>query len=275
MVEEDVTARLQHLLEATWFVMAGGERCVATGAGSRPGDPLADLLFALLVAPTFCSIDAQLRATGIVPALPHTATLPDTETLADFPFSLVTWHDDLAIPISAPDCQELFRACSTATQIVHDAFLSRGLQLNTAKGKTELLVSPVGPGRNAALTRACSGPPLQVLPDFGPLQTVHFTLAYKHLGSAIAYDGVLSPEICTRLALAHREAKPLANKIWRDAPHYCLSQLGTFQGPAWSRHVVRSSTTGAATLAGWNASPPCQDLSSRCPCYRASGVLMD
>ena len=46
-LEKEVTNRLTHLLQATWFVMAGGDRIVATGAGSRPGDPLADLVWSV------------------------------------------------------------------------------------------------------------------------------------------------------------------------------------------------------------------------------------
>ena len=91
-LEKEVTNRLTHLLQATWFVMAGGDRIVATGAGSRPGDILTD---------------ARLRQAGVVPDLPHTASLPATRDLGDHPLSMVTWHDDLAIPLAATSSQDL------------------------------------------------------------------------------------------------------------------------------------------------------------------------
>ena len=70
-VEETLIARLQHLLEATWFVMSEGTRLVSTGAGSRPGDPLADLIFALIVGPVLQSLHLQLSEAGHAPQLSY------------------------------------------------------------------------------------------------------------------------------------------------------------------------------------------------------------
>ena len=44
--------RLKDILSSTWFLMMGASHPVATERGTRPGDPLADLLYAF--SPEFC-----------------------------------------------------------------------------------------------------------------------------------------------------------------------------------------------------------------------------
>ena len=147
---------MSHLLRATWFVMAGGDRIVATGAGSRPGTPWQMSCLPCLLPRS--SAKWMLAFGRLVWFLICLIRLSAGYAGLGRPLSLVTWHD-LAILLTAASSQDLLQACATATAIVHDTFRSR------QKRKTEILLSPQGQGRGTALTRACSSVPLPVLPD--------------------------------------------------------------------------------------------------------------
>eukprot|EP00434_Breviolum_minutum_P003484 symbB.v1.2.003065.t1/scaffold124.1/size443775/5 len=119
----------------TWFTQRGTAlqptEVVHTLRGTRPGSPVADVGFNLLMSDILT--DLQQR-------------LDNDETLqahnADFPVNIppITWVDDLAIPIHASHPSTLSVVIQAVLQHVHEVFYARGLQINYDKGKTEVVV---------------------------------------------------------------------------------------------------------------------------------------
>ena len=124
--------------------MMGASQPVATERGTRPGDPLADLLYAFAMAGALKDIEQGLHDEGITPSLHLAGVLTPNPPAALAPS--VSWHDDAAFMFCSDRAKDLEVAASTCARIVWAAFHSRGLALSFAPSKTELLLTPCGPG---------------------------------------------------------------------------------------------------------------------------------
>ena len=86
MPEDAITAglashlkrRLGDALHNTWFSVRDATSPIATAKGTRPGDPLADILFALILAPPLKRLNTLLRETGLTPTVTTGGILPGT-----------------------------------------------------------------------------------------------------------------------------------------------------------------------------------------------------
>ena len=55
----------------SWITTNGRATATMTSAGSRPGEPLADLIFNFITAAIFHDLDLQLRAQGLVDVIEY------------------------------------------------------------------------------------------------------------------------------------------------------------------------------------------------------------
>ncbi|CAE6968992.1 unnamed protein product [Symbiodinium sp. CCMP2592] len=192
----------------TFFVMDGLQDITATTVGSRPGDAISDTMFALAATSLLAEVGDQLSGCG----------LPG--------YSVPTWADDLALPITAP-APRLGEAMELTGRVLHQACLKRAMQPNYGQGKTEALVSFTGPGARLAakdLFRTGAGcVELQVVPKV-PLRCV---FQYKHLGTTLAAKARPAKDIRCKLGAAGGAAHPLAKKVLRrkDVQQGTRSQL--------------------------------------------------
>ena len=89
----------EETLQDTWFSTEGAPNLTLTQRGSRPGDPLADLLFAVLLSDLDQELHCSLQAAGFIDAQPRldfqTSSLDGQE-----PLPSIIWADDMAIPQS-------------------------------------------------------------------------------------------------------------------------------------------------------------------------------
>ena len=210
----DFLGRLQGILEATWFVISGSNRVVVTGKGSRPGDPLADVLFALVAQQVLRVIESSIMQQGAAAALPLAAIIQEKAgTVHDF--ISCCWHDDLAVAIVA-DARQLEATCRSVSRVVFDAFRTRGLSPGLAKGKTEWILCPLGSHSTETKRTVLRGDRhfIHLLQEDGPPLSIGTTTTYRHLGSIISSDGSLLPEIRRRLGEAFAAGRPLRKQVF-------------------------------------------------------------
>ena len=210
--------RLRDVLHNTWFLVAGAEQPVRTETGTRPGDPLADLVYGLVMAGALREIEAGMNDASLTPEVALAGVLPEhlPGTVQCAPS--IAWHDDAAFAFVGSSAGSLGAAAAITARIVWSAFHCRGLQLSFAPDKSEMLLSPQGKGSEQVRKRLFSvaQPRIFFLPDIGCMQQVSIVRTYVHLGSVIDASMNLLPDIKHRLRLATEAAKPLARAVFRN-----------------------------------------------------------
>ena len=208
----------------TWFTQRGTslgtKKVAATVRGTRPGSPVADIGFNLLMSDILADLQQRLQADDYVAA--H---------LNGFPVTIppITWVDDLAVPLVALHPADLIPLTKQVLQHIHQAFYTKGLQINYSKGKTEVVVMFRG-------TEADS----QRLDFFSSQQETYITTAtdthvfrvravasYKHLGVRFQMDSDLTHELQCRQGQARTAFHEVRRPIFcnRHLSHQVRLQL--------------------------------------------------
>eukprot|EP00438_Fugacium_kawagutii_P017593 Skav222256 [mRNA] locus=scaffold3059:353379:358742:+ [translate_table: standard] len=202
--------RLIHLLRDvhcdTWYRLqpVPGE-LVCTHRGTRPGSPLADSIFHVLMADIGRELEAWLQTDTR-----YTALLRD---LGLDPLVII-WSDDLAVPLAASEPQMLLDTMTLLIRKLHQLFDSRGFTLNYAKGKTSAVVSLRGRGApDLRRDLEASGGYLRAQAEDGTPIALPLLHTYKHLGAIVAADGTLDRELATRIGVAAQTFNQLSKPL--------------------------------------------------------------
>ena len=92
-----LAACVADVLQHTWFAVRGSGQLTATKSGSRPGDPLADILFGFVLSAFLQQTEQALEEAGLITELPPCAG----PLLLDGPsqrINCTAWADDIALP---------------------------------------------------------------------------------------------------------------------------------------------------------------------------------
>ena len=135
---------LQDLNTDTWMQAPADRSTIVTRRGTRPGSPLADCAFHILMADVVHRINAWLADHG-----PLQQVLRDVHVNVES----VVWADDLAIPLATLEADALINSVEQALQHVHSLFASKGFILNLQKGKTSVVATFTGAGAAALRNR--------------------------------------------------------------------------------------------------------------------------
>ena len=191
--------------EFTWYVVDGNPDCHRTHRGSRPGSPLADIAYTITMMNVLHDILPFLRQCGLMNAAE--AHLPTSAPL-------VTWVDDLAIPVTVLHAKDLDRQIVAVLTAVRDAFHSYGLQLNMQAGKTELVCQYHGPDAVACRHRRFVEHAGQLaLPDGSSL---HVVGQYQHLGTVFSQSLSLQSEMSGRIGKASAAFRQMSRTIFAN-----------------------------------------------------------
>ena len=211
--------RVTDILSVTWFQIDKSPSLVRTGRGSRPGDPLADLLFGVVMAGVLRDVQSQFVRAKLSPSLHTDGLLPGTERGESTSPAVGSWQDDAVFLIAAGSNSELFGQCRTAVRIVHTAFESRGLTVNYKQGKTELMVRPIGLGSQQIRQAIYAKPSFQlvVLQETLPPLLVTLVPQYTHLGAVVEWAGRLAPDISRAVEGARAVGGPLRRHVFGNA----------------------------------------------------------
>ena len=203
---------------APHFVVQGGASYVQHDVGTRPGNVLADLVFAFCFGEFYAELLDALDAVGLLPTLSMKGhcLLPGpvvTETIA---FRPPAYMDDFFVPVAALDADALVAAVAAATRIILRTAARFGLQLNLEAGKTEAVLAPRGPGTRHVKRR--------IFLDGGICVDGHILCCagrYNHLGTLATATGAEVQEIAARIISA-RAAENAARRpilMHRDYTH--------------------------------------------------------
>ena len=200
--QSDVARRsVSNMLNFSWFAIPNGCMAKMPKTGSKPGDPVADILFGMLMSKILEEVQHRFREEGII---------QEPDTAEDINACTVTWVDDVACAITAP-AESLIAKTQTAVSLILDILTEHGLKLTFGVGKTAVLPSFHGPKAVAARQECERRFPVMmpVCSEYQGVVQVPLTNHYKHLGGMILRAGNLLPEIKTRGAMAQAKLKPL------------------------------------------------------------------
>ena len=214
-VPQHLKAYLADLLACTWFQVRGADHPIQTHKGTRPGDPLADLLFSMCIAGPLQLLAREMRDAGARIQITCGGILPGVPPGHSLAPATVSWHDDVVAMVAVSSAAQLLDTCASVARCIHDLFALRGLSVNYDAGKSEAVCTPIGPGIKPVLRRlrhpqGCS---LYFLPDQGNMQALACVDAYRHLGSMLHDSGSLMTEIRRRLQQARIALQPLKKPL--------------------------------------------------------------
>jgi len=213
----DFPAPLRHLADDvhrhTWFTQTntsmGRHNVMATVRGTRPGSPVADVGFNLLMSDILSDLHQRLQEDEQV-----------SMNLQHFPASIppVTWVDDLAIPLVAMHPSDLIPITEKVLQHVHHVFYSKGLEINYAKGKTEVVVMFRGTDADRHRLAFFSNHQESYVTTSTDTHVfrVRAVASYKHLGIRFQMDSDLNHELHCRLGQARMAFNEVRRPIFRN-----------------------------------------------------------
>ena len=197
LLEDTVASMLQD----TWFAVPCGETIMKPATGSRPGDPVADQLFGLVMGHYLQTVNERLQEAGVW------NTLPDTQQVA--PMNL-TWVDDTAFGIMTGSA-EILQVTLKALAIICDTAWEFGLALSVGVSKTAVMFSYHGKGAVEVRQQNEKAFPsaLPVLTEHSGVVQIPVTNQYKHLGGIVTRGGALMTEVKVRSATTLARIHPL------------------------------------------------------------------
>ena len=229
---------LKDALTNTHFFIQGLDAPCRTTRGTRPGDPLGDLLYNVVMNLVLKDARARIiHATGV-----HWCGSPEPcssmisvgdvprEALLDFAFV-----DDCAMAVHALTISRVLQVVQASVHAMATAAKGRGLLLNYAAGKTEVVLHLVGRGsRDAKIQLQEAQQKLCWTVDEVPyeLRVVH---CYKHLGTWIQQGAKGRKEILARGAAAKQAWGALHRSLYSKKYVSVRSKTMVFASLSMSR----------------------------------------
>ena len=239
--------RLLHdMLQATCFEMEGLSEVAVTTRGTRPGDPIGDIAFNIVMAALLKDVSESIRPSQAVWEGAPAAVKDFTHVGLPAPFAWaeVAYVDDLALLLRAPTNSQLLDLAHVAAIAVFQAAHCRGLELTVGEGKTELLWALRGEGKKKLQMQAAHdhGSVPVTLPDQDQPLLLPVVLAYKHLGTWVQNDAKPLRSVRARLHAARQAWGPLVRPFLskRGVLHKTKTQV--FESLVLSRYLSNAHT---------------------------------
>eukprot|EP00435_Cladocopium_sp_Y103_P035191 s524_g9.t1 len=196
---------VKDLHHGTWLTL-DGEVYVRTRRGTRPGSPLADAVFHLLMGDVVKSIRAWITENA---DYMHLLQQVDLEP------PIVVWSDDLAIVWATNQPAALPHAVACLMAEVDRQFGRRGFTINYDQGKSAAVVTFVGPQAPECRRQysLVPKPGIEVEVSAQRTEWLHFVASYKHLGSYFSSSRSMEQEIRHRIGQAHGAFTQLARPL--------------------------------------------------------------
>ena len=239
--------RLLHdMLQATCFEMEGLDEVAVTTRGTRPGDPIGDIAFNIVMAALLKDVSAHIQPCqavweGAPQALQDFAHV---QLPAPFAWAEVAYVDDLALLLRAHTNLQLQDLALVAASAVFQAAHCRGLELTLGEGKTELLWALRGVGKKqlqqqVAAAQGTVPVPIPARDQTLPLPVV---LAYKHLGTWIQNDAKPLRAVRARLHSARQAWGPLVRPFLSKKGILRRTKIQVFESLVLSRYLFNAHT---------------------------------
>ena len=201
---------LHDLHKETWFKLhADDVHTTATERGTRPGSPLADIGFNLLMTKVMHQLAAKLA--DIPEYVQGCQALGTT-------IPPLAWVDDLTIPLAVTHPSLLLPLVKDTTALLHMTFRAHGLTMNFDNGKSEAVIMYRGNGAAAYRTQLFDRetPPCVVVDTDSHIVTLRVVATYRHLGSRYTMDADIEHEVNSRIAMARQSYEELKRPIFQN-----------------------------------------------------------
>ena len=187
----------------TWFVCPGSDRCFATERGSRPGSPIADLAYNVMMSSLLRTLQTAIDA------LPG---LQAANAFLQCRAPLLAWVDDVALPVPCLHANQLDLLLEQIMLLMHSTFASFGLRLNCSPGKTEAIVQFRGPNAQALRRK-------RFIDGFGQLpidgkESLRIVSQYTHLGIIVAQHSDLSADLSYKIGKASSAIRSMSRALF-------------------------------------------------------------
>lgn len=198
----DVAANcIRSTLSHSWFAIPNGQAVFAPETGSRPGDPLADLLFSMMMAEILHEINRRQWEDPV-----FQSNVSDDLCVSQN----ITWVDDSAFVVQA-DAPCFVDQVAKMVHHIIDVMAERGVSLSFGQGKTAIIMQFQGKdaGKYKRQFESEHGSHLHLLTEHFGLTKVPVVNHYKHLGGFLIRGGTLLPEIKVRNTQTQAQVKPI------------------------------------------------------------------
>ena len=189
-VPYQLVARLKDWHTQSFVVVEGDARVASCAKGTRPGDPLADIIFNVAM---YAALDMFVKER---PTNPH-----------------ISYVDDTTAFVTHCCPKQLLHEVDVTMVAMRTALARFGLHLNMGPKKTELMLMLRGKGTQKArrsLTQD-QGVTCLVLNDGTLLRTCQ---SYQHLGVILSRTEHMGPEVAARIKNMHVHYHPLARNVF-------------------------------------------------------------
>ena len=257
-LSDHVRMLTKDLHDASFFVTrhATGATVVETQLGSRPGESIADIIFAWILHRVLDGIEEKLCEAGCGEYIQagDEKNLWDHESGECVPILGPIWADDGAFMTSHEDAKALWARATVLATAVLQCFFESGLTPNLEKGKTEMLISFRGARSRMMQTEIFGSGERCMLLDVGAWgqQRLRLTTEYVHLGCALDRGATMKLETTRRLSKAQGAFQEHRRRIYQntripipvrgalfaamvEATMFNLEIWNCSTGPAWTK----------------------------------------
>ena len=209
---------LRDMFSGTHFTMHGLNDKVATMRGTRPGDPVADILFNMAFRLVVLDARQKIQTTTGIPCFGSPKPADDITCGMPIPskgFAEITFVDDIAYAIHANNAEDLVSYMQVTASCLHDAAASRGLGINYQEGKTAAILKIAGHGAKSIKHKVwheCGGF-LPIVTEHG-MQRLRVVHSYKHLGSYVQDHAVVQKDVRHRISQARKAYGQLSRQFY-------------------------------------------------------------
>ena len=208
----------------THFHVEGQIDRVRTQAGSRPGDPFADVVFGYLFSRILGVMEQRLIQEQLLDQIPEytsgTSLMQQPDQAAqERPMLGPTWMDDLAICISGSTAMELERKAALTAGILLETCMEHGVTPNLTRGKTEILLALRGRGsRNSRRAHFSErqGRQMQIVHEHGT-DSIAVVGSYVHLGGKAHHSGENKVEARRRVSIANEAFNQHRRQLFQNS----------------------------------------------------------
>lgn len=234
---------MKGLFEGTHFAMVGLPGVTHTSKGTRPGDPVADLLFNMAMSLIQRSVRRKL-ADQQLHDLAHSYTsthLLDTPALPPHGYTSVAYVDDVVIMAHAVSNDQVRIMTQTLVSTFYDEARHRGLLMNFEAKKTEAILQPAGKGtrsfRDLWFRENHGRLPVVTETSVHYLNLVH---KYRHLGTQIQHGADIAADSREKTALARQAWGPLCRSFFAKRTVTAKAKATVFKSLVASRLLYNS-----------------------------------
>eukprot|EP00435_Cladocopium_sp_Y103_P025543 s4003_g6.t1 len=229
---------LKDAMVNTHFFIRGLDAPCRTHRGTRPGDPLGDLLYNMVMALIMRDSRQTIQQQSEAAWIGQPDVCPDflePEAPPACAFLDLAFVDDCAVAIHCPSIDQVLHVVKVATHSMDVAARGRGLLLNYAPGKTEVLLNLIGRGsthHKAQLNDAANLIQWHVGDSSYVLRVTH---CYKHLGTWVQKGAKSMKEVSHRGTVARQSWGPLHRPFYSKRYVSMQTKMKAFSALTMSR----------------------------------------